>query len=347
MMKSNHKLRRNPMARDKTCGAGLTFLRQERGSFSSTPKSISRYQKGSSSSSKTSGGYRSTTRTSRPINQVWRRQPRNTYRKKPRSWKNVKKGLQYGFCIFSAMTILAGFSLLLVSGYQYVLTMPYFCIKDRSHIQIEGLRRVTPAQVLEAAHLAPGMSLLAIHPYKVEKTLNQHPWIKQAVLIRQWPDRIHLVIQEYQPVAIVHLDTFYYFDRNGVLFKPLDPQDSPDLPVITGLKASHFEAEGGITPLLTRLIQTLEFLKACPPPFNLANIAEIHVDPEQGFTFYPIGLGFEVELGFQEYHQKFANLHRLLPALEKSGDIQRVARINLNYADRVLVSLKKPESASP
>jgi cell division protein FtsQ len=276
------------------------------------------------------------------------RQRRNSYRKKPRSWNSLKKGLAYGFFLFSAAIILTGFSLLLVLGYQYVLSSPMFCIKDASHIQIEGLHRLTPAQILQTGRLGAGISLLAIQPFKIEKNLNQHPWIERAKLIRQWPDRLRIVIQEHHPIAIVHLNSFYYLNQKGVLFKALDPGDSHDLPVITGLNPENFQPREALAPpLLARLINLMAVLKKTPAPLNLENIAEIHVDAERGLTLYPIGLGLGLDIGFQGYSQKFANFRRLLPFLKETGEIQQVARINLNNLQQVLVSFKRPVTASP
>ncbi|OPX20446.1 MAG: hypothetical protein BZ151_03840 [Desulfobacca sp. 4484_104] len=272
----------------------------------------------------------------------------NTYRRPRRSWKALKKGLAYGCYLFTAITILASVSLLLVVGYQYCLTSPYFCIKDASHICLQGLERLTPTQVLKIAQLRPGTSLLAIKPLEIEKALQQNPWIRRAELIRQWPDRLTLVIKEQHPLAIVHLDHFYYMNHQGVLFKSLEPTDSYDLPVITGLTSDYFQPAGDqLSPLLTRIVDLIGLLKQTPAPLNFDNIAEIHIDPERGLTLYTIGLGVGIDIGFQGHNQKLANFQRLLPTLERTGEIRRVARINLNYPHQVLVSFRKPDLASP
>ncbi|MDD3581919.1 MAG: FtsQ-type POTRA domain-containing protein [Desulfobacca sp.] len=272
----------------------------------------------------------------------------NTYRRPPRSWEALKKGLAYGCYLFTAITILASVSLLLVVGYQYCLTSPYFCIKDASHICLQGLERLTSTQVLEIAQLRPGISLLALKPLEIEQALHQNPWIRRAELIRQWPDRLTLMIKEQHPLAIVHLDHFYYMNHQGVLFKSLEPADSHDLPVITGLTSEHFQRAGDqLSPLLTKIVDLIGLLKQTPAPLNFDNIAEIHVDPERGLTLYTIGLGVGIDIGFQGHHQKLANFQRLLPTLQRTGEIQRVARINLNYPHQVLVSFKKLDLASP
>ncbi|MFP3867458.1 MAG: cell division protein FtsQ/DivIB [Desulfobacteraceae bacterium] len=276
------------------------------------------------------------------------RQRKNNYRRPPRSWEGFKKGLAYGLYLFTAITILASVSLLLVAGYQYCLTSSYFCIKDASYIQIQGLDRISPAQILQIAQLSPGISLLAVKPLEIEKALKQHPWIERAELDRKWPDHLNIIIKEQQPVAIVHVDRLYYMNRHGVLFKSLEPADSHDLPVITGLSSEHFHTdEAQASPLINKAIDLLELLKKTPAPLNLKNIAELHIDPERGLTLYPIAMGIGIELGFHEHKQKLVNFHRLLPTLERTGEIQQVARINLNYPHQVLVSFKKPDQASP
>jgi cell division protein FtsQ len=267
----------------------------------------------------------------------------NSYRTNPRFWQNLKS-IFLGTCFtFCAASLLAGFSLLLVIGYQYLLTMPYFCLKAPESIKIEGQVLSNPAAALQEMHIKPGSSLLAIQPLKVEKALLQQPWIEQAELIRVWPDQIRIQVREHQPLALVKLeDKLYLMDTRGILFKVMEPHDPHDFPVITGLQSDHFQrVEGKMTPLLAKVFDFIELLREKNNSLNLATVSEINVDSERGITIYPADLNLGVSIGFQGHSQKLANFQKVMPHLKQHGDLANIEKIDLNYQQRVLVSKKK------
>jgi cell division protein FtsQ len=273
----------------------------------------------------------------------------NSFRSNPRFWQNIKNfflGTCFTLCLAS---LLAGFSLLLVLGYQYLLTVPYFCLRAPYGIQIEGRTLSNPAAVLEEMHVQPGTSLLAIQPAKIEKALLQQPWIEHAEMTRIWPNQVRLKIRERQPVALVNLEQkLYLMDARGILFKAMEPCDPHDFPVITGLQREHFQRlEGTMPPLLARVFDFLELLREKNNSLNLATVSEINVDSERGITIYPSELNLGVRIGFQGHSQKLANLHKVMPYLKQHGDLATIEKIDLNYPQRVLVSRKNIDLSTP
>jgi len=241
---------------------------------------------------------------------------------------------------------LAGLCLGLVVLYHQLLTCNLFCIKDIDNIEIEGARRLSRTLLLEQSKLVPGASLLAIRPGQVERALMAHPWVAKAEVSRKWPNSLHLKVQERDPVALVQFgEELLYMDRQGMIFKPLSPGDPHNFPVITGLTAEQFRHPAGdLTEVVTQAFQLMDVLKTTPPPLNLENISEIHVDLERGFTLYANGVGVALDLGLQEYSEKLQKFAQLWPVLVQKGLLTKVNRINLNYPHRVLVTLKGMEA---
>ncbi len=245
------------------------------------------------------------------------------------------------------LTGLTGIILGLVILYYQLLTCSVFCIKDINNIDVTGTQRLSSAQLLKMANLDGQTNLLALRPALVEQRLQAHPWIARAELERRWPNRLTLRLTERQPVALVQLEELYYTDRHGSLFKLLSPADPHDFPVITGLSREHFPA--GQSPpsvLVSRLMELLDLLQQAPPPVNFSQVAEIHVDPERGFTIYLSGLKTALDLGFTDLAKKIKKLARVWPFLAQRGYLARTGRINLDYPQRLLLSLKGMEEAN-
>jgi cell division protein FtsQ len=285
--------------------------------------------------------------TQRPAKKTWlprRSGGRNSYRYNRlrggtgRSWLKIFLGVL-------GLLALGGLCLGLVLGYHQLLTSSWFSIKDINNIQIEGNRRLTREILLRQTHLGANTSLLAIRPVQVEQALLAHPWIARAELTRKWPHRILIRITERDPVALVQIgEELYYVDRHGVLFKPLSPGDPHNFPVLTGLKPEHFlQAEGPLPEVTAQAFHLLEVLKKAAPPLNLENVSEVHADLEQGFTIYANGLKAALDLGFKDYSEKLQKFAHLWPVLTQKGYVPRIGRINLNYPQRVLVTVKGTE----
>jgi cell division protein FtsQ len=269
-----------------------------------------------------------------------RGRPKNLYRRSSKtdgkkSWLRLLLG-----SLGLAGTV--GLCLGLVFLYHQLLTCSEFCIKDIKNIEIQGTHRLTPEVVLRLAKLGPDTNLLALRPAQVERTLLTHPWIARAELTRKWPHRLQLKIQEREPVALVQLgEELYYVGRQGTLFKPSSPGDPHNFPVITGLAPAHFRfTEGAMPEILVQAFQLLEVLKTASPPLNLENVSEIHADAERGFSLYANGLGGALDLGFKDYSSKLKKFAQIWPALAQKGYAARIGRINLDYPQRVLVTLK-------
>jgi cell division protein FtsQ len=268
----------------------------------------------------------------------------NSYRRnrvKGQSRRSWLKGLAWALAFFT----LAGLSVGLVVVYHQLLTCSWFCIKDINQIEIEGTKRLSRNVVLHQARLAAGANLLAIRPGQEERFLMAHPWIAQAEVSRRWPHSLHIRITERDPVALVQIgEELLYVDHQGTLFKPLSPGDPHNFPVITGLGPKQFHHPEGAQPeVVAQVFQLLELLKKTPPPLNLENISEVHVDLERGFTLYANGLGVPLDLGLSDPAEKLQKFAQLWPVLVQKGLLARVGRINLNYPRRALVTLKGME----
>jgi cell division protein FtsQ len=269
----------------------------------------------------------------------------NSYRRNRVKGEFRKRWLR-GLAWFFGLLTLAGLCLGLVVGYHQLLTCSAFCIKDINNIEIEGARRLSRDLLLQQSKLSPGTSLLAIRPGRVERALMAHPWIAKAEVSRKWPNGVHLSIVERDPVALVQFgEELVYMDRQGMIFKPLSPGDPHNFPVITGLTPDQFRhAAGDLPEVVAQAFQLMDVLKKTPPPLNLENISEIHVDLDRGFTLYANGVGVALDFGFKDYSEKLEKFAQLWPVLVQKGLLTKVGRINLNYPRRVLVTMKGMEA---
>lgn len=224
-----------------------------------------------------------------------------------------------------------------------VADLKFFKIRE---ISITGCRTTTPALIRELAGIRYQASLLALNPDHIEAILRMHPWIAAAELRREWPDVLVVAVKEYVPEALVARDSpggarFYYLDRNGVAFAPVEPGGEMDFPVITGLSGK--EDSEGLRKACGDALALLKLVRQNNPNLPLQNLSEIHVDREAGMTVYLADYPFPIYFGVGEIRTKYSRLKRVLEVLYKEAGqgmtIADVAYIRMDYLEnKVLVA---------
>ena len=125
-------------------------------------------------------------------------------------------------------------------------------------VYFEGNQLLKDSDVLQTSGLRPGQILFDLKPYEVAAQLQSHPIVQKADIRRKFPNEIHLVVNEYRPVAMVKIskkinnlsnDTlknanFFLIGHDQRLLKKLPLEElrhSPhrNLPLIKGLKVPY------------------------------------------------------------------------------------------------------------
>ncbi|MDD3813040.1 MAG: FtsQ-type POTRA domain-containing protein [Desulfocapsaceae bacterium] len=224
--------------------------------------------------------------------------------------------------------------------------MNIFKIQD---ISINGCRKTSPSMIRELTGIRYQASLVRLNPEHIAAILRSHPWIAAAEVTRDWPDVVVVSIKEYIPEALITQDgpggrQFFYLDKSGVVFAPVEPGQDMDLPVITGLEAK--DGGGGNGSRSERISEALALLKLVRqnnPNLPLQNLSEIHVGRDAGMTIYLADYPFPIYFGVGAIRTKYSRLKRVLEVLYKETEqgmtIADVAYIRMDYLEnKVLVA---------
>jgi len=111
-------------------------------------------------------------------------------------------------------------------------------------VQVSGNRVLTSAEVLAAAGVRAGESLLGLDLDAARARLVGHARVREASLRRRLPGTVVVEIVERVPCALVRADRDYLVDADGAVVGEAVPGARPDLPVLTGIEA----VAGALTP---------------------------------------------------------------------------------------------------
>lgn len=105
-------------------------------------------------------------------------------------------------------------------------------------LQVSGNRTLTTAEVLAAAGLRTGESLVGLDLTAAHARLVADPRVREASLRRRLPGTIVVEIAERVPCVVVRADHDYLVDAEGVIVARATPGTRSELPVLKGIAAA-------------------------------------------------------------------------------------------------------------
>jgi cell division protein FtsQ len=223
----------------------------------------------------------------------------------------------------------------LVSGVASVLKTSRFAIE---RVEVAGQSRLSADEVVRASGLVPGQSLWSLDARRAVAGVEALPLVRRAEVVRAFPNRVTLFVEERQPFTLVNAGGLHWVDEQGVPLGPETRAVSLDAPVISGAGADDVVAAGRMpservasgVALLRTLMRAQSSL--------LSEISEVDVSRPEGPVLYMLD-GVEVRIGSEDWEGRLGRLGGVLAQLRASG--QTVTSIDLRFRDQVVLKTVK------
>ncbi len=216
-------------------------------------------------------------------------------------------------------------------GAGWLLTSPRFAV---TKIEVRGAHGLSREAVLAAVGLSPGVNVFRVDPRAIADRLEALPLVRRAHVIRAFPDRVTVIVEERRPFTLVHAGRLHWIDEQGVDLGPARRAVTPAAPVITGLGAGDLSAAAGGSP--ERLATGVSLLRILLRSGSalLGQISEIDVSRPDGPVLYTVD-GVEVRLGAEDWEARLGRLLGVLAQLRSAGEA--VTSIDLRFRDQVVL----------
>ena len=254
--------------------------------------------------------------------------------------KSERKGRRLGLLVLIAAALFASTFWLLEAEWREArngadwlvdafLNHEIFAVRE---IKVKGGEKIGGAEIVALAGLKHGVSVWKVDPVAAEKKVARHPWVRRVLVRREFPRRVVVEVEEREAKAIAVLGALYYVDREGFVFKQVEPGDNMDFPLLTGLAPEELAYP---TSFATRQrIQEALRLNDLMGKDPLA-VSEIHFLRQGGVTLYPMTYRLALQMGWGEWEEKLGRLERVL-ALWK-GQEERLGVLDFNFRDQVVM----------
>ena len=223
---------------------------------------------------------------------------------------------------------------------QFLIHDPRFAVSgpegadDASVIQIQGAQHASRRAIEGAFAEDMGQSIYLLPLEARRATLRTVDWVKDATVMRLWPNRVVVRVAERKPVAFVTLSGSRYglIDEDGVILPPAT--DRFHLPVLRGVAARHPLADR--RDRVQRMQRLLRALGA-----NADKIAEVDVTDREDLRVTQTYGGRMVTLllGDQNFAVRYQNfLNHYAEIRDKMPD---ASSLDLRMEDRITVVQQK------
>lgn len=213
----------------------------------------------------------------------------------------------------------------------WLLTSPRFAITE---VAVVGASRLTPEEIVAASGIGPGINLFRLDRSAVVARLEGLPLVRRADVVRRFPNRVTVAVEERRPFTLAHAGRLHWIDEQGVSLGAEPRAVVPQAPVITGLSPADLAAGDGTPgPRVAAGISLLRVLLRSETAL-LRQISEIDVSRPDGPVLYTVD-GVEVRLGAEDWEARLGRLQGVLAQVRAGGE--PVSAIDLRFRDQVVL----------
>jgi cell division protein FtsQ len=263
------------------------------------------------------------------------RRTKHFKRKNPLTFKDVVSAIKISLKIAAALGLVFFSGVLCEKAYQKLEDVSYFHIK---RIAFKGCVKSNEDDLYELSGVNKKSSMFFVDLKNLAQKIEKHSWVKDVSVKKRMPDKLFIGVKEREPIAMINLDTLYYVDEGGIIFKKLEKGDDTDFPVITGLdKGSVFNKKNRNSKrLIARAINLIDMLKE-RDLFSDKDISEINLDAERGVTLFTYDNAMPIKVGFEFSHDRFDKLLRVFEEIREMA--LKAEYIDIDYDERVVVKV--------
>ncbi len=207
-------------------------------------------------------------------------------------------------------------------GYAYATTSPRFEVRA---LEYRATAHVDERRLRELLAIAPGTNILSLELDTLAERVTADPWVARAVVTRELPDTLQVVVEEHKPAAVLAAGAMVLLSSEGEPFKLLESGERGQLPVVTGVGAT--ELLGNPSAVNARIARALEIIAGWGSK-KRPILSEIHIDQFGGATLYTEKIGTQLRLGRGDLGEALARYDALRAAMGEESDKLAVAHLD-------------------
>ena len=234
--------------------------------------------------------------------------------------------VKYTLIFALATSVLAGAIYAAQQAEQFLVSEPRFFLPgppdyglESPNLELHGIRYSSRARILNVFSRDFGRSLFLLPLADRRAALLKVSWVRDAAVIRLWPNRVTVEITEREPAAFINfkvdsMNRWALIDADGVILEP-PPRAPFKLPVIAGIGAGEPQSMRGTrVRRMQRMMSGLGPLGDKISEIDVADLDNLRITEQIGGNSIVLMLGdtnFASRL--QNFLDHYPDIHRKMP----------------------------------
>ncbi|MCK9483731.1 MAG: FtsQ-type POTRA domain-containing protein [Candidatus Marinimicrobia bacterium] len=239
-------------------------------------------------------------------------------------------------------------SLILFAGFGYLVYLgigwcEYTHFLDIEMIEVSGNSILSGGDLRKIAGIKPGVSLLKIDPHQIQNRLELEPYVDAAVVSREFPDRLKIMIKERIPVCYLNSGTLWLIDQNGIILPLPKERLKTNLPIITGFENDSARCRPGLVAPNPEMLKALNLVQtaALKTSALYAEISEIYAWRNGEFIIYTVHGGTPIYLGRGDLTKQLYILAMFQSIIKSKRDFADYQYLDLRWEKQIIARERK------
>ena len=256
--------------------------------------------------------------------------------------------------LYNRLLIILICSLLVILAFQilfHLVVAPRVRIRS-IRVQTETAIGITDEEIIRIAGLGIDDFYFSIQTDAIEKNLEAYPLIREAEVVKVFPDTVRILLSPRRGVAVSLVSTGRLLvpvtlDDEGVVFELGTGVSDFDLPVISGLQFTDLRLGMRLPGELTAYLEDLRHLKdGSPALFDLISEYKFVKKNRSGYEvlLYPEAYPVKVRTGAGIDGDLVRSIMMILDVVTREGLSERLEEIDMRTGE-VVYRVKGEESA--
>ena len=166
-------------------------------------------------------------------------------------------------------------------------------------IEVKGCYILTPQEIIEIVGTSSETNILDLDLSSIQTKLEESPYIKAAIISKQFPNYLEILIKERVPICYINHDNLALIDGEGIALPLPKKHLETNLPVISGFDSDSLIYKLGYLVPNEELLNVVNIINETMhfSPELYSEISEIHYQKNSNFTLYTIDGGTPIYLG--------------------------------------------------
>lgn len=210
-----------------------------------------------------------------------------------------------------------------------------------TQVAVEGTNILSREEIVRLMNLPPRVSMYELDLTSIQKNILANAFVKRAVVKRDAPSQLRVIIEERIPAALLAANESYYIDDEGIVLPYRVSAETYDIPIISGID-SLSQIVTGRKIINSDVQEALDIIAAARVTSEemFHAISEIRLRNGHDIICYWFESGIPIIVGRGNVAEKIVKLDAFREKFLKNNNTSDIQYIDIRYDGQVVVLRK-------